>query len=105
MLTLLRFVVQVTTSEMAKTIQDYHTSIDQMDSPSHNKTLFNPKSHFHPQPPTPLLELILGHKHGDFGDVPSQLDSSLQLAHLHFCLQCGRALHRAHQHQLPCHTV
>lgn len=52
-----------------------------------------------------FLELILGNKHGDFGDVPSQLDSSLQLAHLHFCLQCGRALHRAHQHQLPCHTV
>lgn len=52
-----------------------------------------------------FLELILGNKHGDFGDVPPQLDSSLQLTHLHFSLQRGRALHRAHQHQLTRQAV
>lgn len=52
-----------------------------------------------------FLELILGNKYGDFGDVPSQLDTSLQLAHLHFCLQSGRPLNGAHQHQLTCQTV
>lgn len=51
------------------------------------------------------LELVLGHKHGDFGDVPPQLDASLQLAHLHLCLQSSRALHWTHQHQLTRHTV
>lgn len=52
-----------------------------------------------------LLELILRHKHGDFGDVSPQLVSSLHLTHLHLCLQSDRALHGAHQHQLTCHTV
>jgi len=52
-----------------------------------------------------FLKLIWGNKHGDFGDVLPQLDSFLQLAHLHFSLQSGRALHGAHQHQLTCQTV
>lgn len=52
-----------------------------------------------------LLELILGHKHGDFGDVSPQLVSPLHLAHLHLGLQSDRSLHGAHQHQLTCHTV
>lgn len=52
-----------------------------------------------------FLEVILGNKHGDFGNVPPYLDSPLQLAHLHLSLQHDGALHGAHQHQLPCHTV
>lgn len=52
-----------------------------------------------------FLKLIRGDKHGDLGDVPPQLHSSLQLAHLHFCLQSGRALYRGHQHQLTCQAV
>lgn len=52
-----------------------------------------------------FLEFILGNKHSDFGDVFPQLHSPLQLTHLHLCLQSGRALHRAHQHQLAREAV
>lgn len=51
------------------------------------------------------LELILGDKHGDFGYVSSQLDSPLQFAHLHLCLQGGGTMDGAHQHELASETV
>lgn len=52
-----------------------------------------------------MLELILGNEHCDFGDVPAQLHTPLQLTHLHLCLHRSRALNGTDQHQLTRQTV
>lgn len=51
------------------------------------------------------LEVVLRNKQGDFSYVSPNLDPSLELTHLHFCLHRGRTLNWSHQHQLTCQSV